>query len=106
MIEIIIDIYFRSLFFLFVIFLFTALFYWTKLFYYIYYNEPKYWNKLYNYKVYPKWRTFFRFYYGKEDFGDKKIKHLKQKVRLFFLLLILTITITVISMVLLGIFLY
>lgn len=60
--------------------------YWARLIFYVAYKKPKFWDQMYHLKMFPKGDKFFSFYLGKEDFGDKKIKYLKRKFRMFFLL--------------------
>ena len=104
MIEDVINIYFLVLGISFVLFWIAALFYWARLIFYVYYKKPKYWDKIYSNKIFPNGKTFFRFYFGEEDFNDKRIKFLKTRVRSFILASLTSFFILFLSMLIIGIF--
>ncbi len=102
--ENLIEVYFSIISLLFAISLIVCFVYWIKLINYISKKKPIYWDKLYYWKVFPRWKNFFRFYYGNEYFNDKKIKQLKSKSRLFFLITLIIFVLIIFSIVLFGIF--
>lgn len=99
-----IEIYLKILGILFMFFFAIALIYWIKLIKYLFSEKPKYWKKLYTRGIFPKRINFFKFYYGHEDFNDKKIKKYKRKFRFYSLISLIFFLLILLSIIFIGIF--
>lgn len=79
--------------------------YWIQLIYYIRWKKPEYWKKLYLEGIFPRGTTFFRFYYGNEDFKDKILRRYKVKFRRFLGLSVILFLLLILSILFPGLFL-
>lgn len=100
----ILNFYFSLLSLFFIFSFIISLVYWCKLIYHLsLLKNPKYWNQLYLLHILPRGKKFFKFYFGKEDFGDSKIKKYKQKFRFYFFISICFFLLILFSIIVLGI---
>ena len=103
-IETIVNFYLYALIVILVFSFILTLIYWIKLIKYIRWGKPEYWKKLYSRGILPRGRTFFKFYYGSEDFNDKKIRRYKMKFKLFFISSIVLFLLIILSILLFSLF--